>query len=111
MRHRLVEMGIEGFPELDVRVVIPRQKLSRDHFIDTNLFYPEVDRLLEPSLNLLLPDDRDDNSRGPLQLPAEIECRPDVCHRVLPPLLWIARRATTVRRPNLGVGLGIARIH
>src|SRR5215213_6551269 len=41
-----VEMLVQRFAVRNGSVVVPRQKLSRDYFIDADVFEPEVDRFL-----------------------------------------------------------------
>ena len=103
-------MRIERLAKRDRRVVVPREKLARDHFVDADLLHPEVDRRVELSFDQLLPDDRHHHARGGSVLLPQLERRLDVADHVVPPLLRIARRSA-VWRPDLGVGFGIAGVH
>ena len=67
---------------------------------------------VELSFDLLLPDDRDDDARRRAELPCAARApRCTLPTAFVPPLLRIARRPATVRRPHDGVGLGVAGVH
>src|SRR6185503_12435734 len=106
-----VEVRIERLADLDVRVVVPREELPGNDFVDADVLHPEVDGRVEFPLNLLLPDDRHDDAGRRLLAAPQLERGSDVADRVAPPFLWIARRPSAMRGPHNGVGRGVTRIH
>src|SRR5690348_6771985 len=104
-------MRIERLPQLDVRVVVPRQELARDDFVDADVLEPEIDGRVELPFDLLLPNDRHDDPGLRAKLTAEMERCLHVVHGVVPPFGRIAWWPAAMWWPDNGVRLGIARIH
>src|SRR5439155_73471 len=58
-----VEVLVERLAEVDGGVVVPAEELAGDDVVDADFLEPEVARLVDASLDLLLADDRHHDAR------------------------------------------------
>src|SRR5205814_1008097 len=105
-----VEMLIQSFIGRDGRVVVPGQKLSRNNFVNTNFVQPEINSLLQFALNLILPNNRDDDAGRSNKSLAHLERSPHIADLSIPPFLR-GLGHPAARRTQLRVRLCIACIH
>src|SRR4051794_2629966 len=103
-------MFVERLTRWNGRVVVPRQKLSCDYFVDAHVFDPEVYRFLEFALDCVLPDDGNYDARGSAMLFSQFKRGADVADLPVPPHLRRLGHAATWRT-KLCVKLGVASVH
>src|SRR5260221_7859730 len=103
-------MAVECPARWNGGVIIPCQEFAGNHLVYTNIVHPEVDGLIEFTFNCFLTNDGNDNTITSLELFAHLQSRADIIDVITPPLLWIARFATT-RWAYFCIGICVTRIH
>src|SRR5215213_1947459 len=109
-RQVCVAVLVQRFTCGDRRVVVPGQKLARNHFVNADLFEPEINSLLELALDRFLANDGNYDTRRRSVLLTHFERCLHVADLPVPPNLRRLCHATA-RRTKLGVKLRIGGVH